>query len=309
MKLVTFGEKCCPKLGAKIDDKILDLKATYEAAHPDGRGKRGLSSMMAYLNHGEAAFDTASKVVKLAEESPNKAVWGEGELQAPILCPPKLLLLAGNYAEHVREGGGEAPEKETTTPRVFMKPPDINVIATEESISIPKNAGWIDWEAELGVVIGKCGKYIPADEAYDYVAGYTIVNDISERKLQINKEREEREGDEFFDWLLGKWIDTFAPMGPCMVTTDEIPNPHDLRITLKVNDVTKQDSNTGNMIFYINELIEFISQYITLVPGDVISTGTPEGIGVVQGEKLEAGDVVEVEIEKIGILRNPVVQG
>ena len=309
MKLVTFGQKCCPKLGAKIDDKILDLKATYEAVHPEGNRKRGLSSMIAYLNHGEVAFDTANKVVKFAGENPDKAVWGEGELLAPIPCPPKLLLLAGNYAEHIREGGGEAAEKETTTPRVFMKPPDITVIATEEPIIIPKNVGWIDWEAELAVVIGKGGKYISADEAYNYVAGYTILNDISERTLKIDKEREEREGDDFFDWLLGKWIDTFAPMGPCMVTKDEIPNPHDLRITLKVNGVTKQDSNTGNMIFNIAELIEFISKYITLAPGDVISTGTPEGIGITQGEKLEAGDVVEVEIENIGILRNPVEQG
>lgn len=309
MKLVTFGKKCCPKLGAEIDDKILDLRATYEVAHPEGRCKRMLSSMIAYLNHGEAALDAAGKVVKFAEENPDKAVWGEGELLAPIPCPPKLLLLAGNYAEHVREGGGEAPEKETTTPRVFMKPSDICVIATEEAIIIPPNAGWIDWEAELGVVIGKCGKHIPADEAYDYVAGYTIVNDISERKLVIDTEREEREGDGFFDWLIGKWIDTFAPMGPCMVTKDEIPDPHNLRITLRVNGVTEQDSNTGNMIFYINELIEFISKYITLVPGDVISTGTPEGIGVVQGKKLQAGDLVEVEIEKIGLLRNPVEQG
>ena len=296
-------------MGAQIDDKILDLRATYEAAFPDCTKKRILSNMMAYLNHGDAAFEAAQKTVECAASNPDKAVWDEGTLLAPVPCPPKLLLLAGNYAEHIREGGGEAPEKQTTTPRFFMKPSGITVTAHEQPIIIPKNAVWVDWEAEFGVVIGKRGKFISAADAYDYVAGYTIVNDVSERELRIEAERVERPMDDFFDWLNGKWIDTFAPMGPCMVTKDEIPDPNNLRITLRVNGVTKQDSNTGNMIFDSAELIEFISRYITLEPGDVISTGTPEGTGHALGERLQDGDVVEIEIDKIGILRNPVKAG
>ena len=296
-------------MGAQIDDKILDLRATYEVAFPDCKNKRMLSNMMTYLNHGDTAFKAAQKAVEYAASSPDKAVWGEGTLQAPVPCPPKLLLLAGNYAEHIREGGGEAPEKQTTTPRFFMKPSGITVTAHEQPIIIPKNAVWVDWEAEFGVVIGKRGKFISAADAYDYVAGYTIVNDVSERELRIEAERVERPMDDFFDWLNGKWIDTFAPMGPCMVTKDEIPDPNNLRITLRVNDVTKQDSNTGNMIFDSAELIEFISRYITLEPGDVISTGTPEGTGHALGERLQDGDIVEIEIDKIGLLRNPVKAG
>ncbi|MFQ6043755.1 MAG: fumarylacetoacetate hydrolase family protein [Candidatus Poribacteria bacterium] len=294
------------KLGALINDRILDLKATYEAAFPSGAQKRALRNMMTYLNRGEAGKEAAQKAVDYAVSNPGEAVWGEGVLQAPVPCPPKLLLLAGNYAEHIREGGGEAPEKQTTTPRFFMKPPSVTVTAHEQPIIIPPNAVWVDWEAEFAVVIGKRGKFIPVNDAYDYVAGYTIVNDVSERELRIETERVEREMDDFFDWLNGKWIDTFAPMGPCLVTKDEIPDPDNLNLTLKVNGVTKQDSNTGNMIFNPAELIEFISRYITLEPGDVISTGTPEGTGHALGERLKDGDVVEIEIEKIGVLRNPV---
>ena len=306
MKLVSFEASGGSKLGALINDKILDLKSTYEVAFPDCVQKRTLGNMMTYLNQGEAAKEAAQKAVDYAVSNPDKAVWGEGVLQAPIPCPPKLLLLAGNYAEHIREGGGEAPEKKTTTPRFFMKPPGITVTAHEQPIIIPPNAVWVDWEAEFAVVIGKRGKFISADDAYDYVAGYTIVNDVSERELHIETKRVEREMDDFFDWLNGKWIDTFAPMGPYMVTKDEIPDPDNLRITLKVNGVTKQDSNTGNMIFNAAELIEFISRYITLEPGDIISTGTPEGTGHALGERLKDGDIVEIEIEKIGVLRNPV---
>jgi 2-keto-4-pentenoate hydratase/2-oxohepta-3-ene-1,7-dioic acid hydratase in catechol pathway len=309
MKLISFEAAGVSKLGALIDDKILDLRSTYEVAFPASAEKRALGNMMAYLNRGEAAKEAAQKAVDYARTNRAKAVWGEGVLQAPVPCPPKLLLLAGNYAEHIREGGGEAPEKKTTTPRFFMKPPGITITPHEQPIIIPPNAVWVDWEAEFAVVIGKRGKFISAAEAYDYVAGYTIVNDVSERELRIESERVERDMDDFFDWLNGKWIDTFAPMGPCLVTKDEIPDPDNLRITLKVNGITKQDSNTGNMIFNGAELIEFISRYITLEPGDVISTGTPEGTGHALGERLKDGDVVEIEVEKIGVLRNPVKSG
>ncbi len=300
MKLVTYREKETDKLGVWLDDGILDLKAV-------SGGERVLSSMASFLRDGERALATAERAIQQGASSliaPEQCV-----LRAPVPSPPKLLCLAGNYAEHIREGGGESPGKETTTPRVFMKPPTTTVIAHGESIVIPKGAGWIDWEAELAVVIGKGGSRIPADTAYGHVAGYTIMNDVSERRLPVPAKRTPREGDQWFDWLNGKWFDTFAPLGPVLVTRDEIPDPHDLRIRLRVNQQTKQDANTGDMIFSIAELIEFISGMITLEPGDIISTGTPEGTGIARGEKLNDGDVVEVEIESIGVLRNPVKQG
>jgi 2-keto-4-pentenoate hydratase/2-oxohepta-3-ene-1,7-dioic acid hydratase in catechol pathway len=226
-------------------------------------------------------------------------------LGAPIPWPGKILCLAGNYAEHIKEGGGEVAGKERMSPNVFMKP-NTAVIGTGQAIVIPKKGNKIDWEAELAVVIGKEGKYITHDRAYDYVAGYTIVNDVSERQLIIEKDREPSERNRFFDWLNGKWMDTFAPMGPCITTKDEIEDPHNLRITLRVNGETRQDSSTGNMIFNVPELVEFTSRLMTLEPGDIISTGTPSGVGSSTGEFLKAGDVVEVEIESIGMLRNVV---
>ena len=189
-----------------------------------------------------------------------------------------------------------------------MKPPTTTIVAHEEAIIIPPNGVFTDWEAEIGIVIGKRGKFISADEAYDYVAGYTAVNDVSERELKVKDSRVDRDGDEWFDWLNGKWFDTFAPVGPCMTTKDEIPDPHNLRIACRVNGETKQDANTGHMIFNCAEIVEFTSTLVTLEPGDIISTGTPAGVGH-PDQKLVDGDVVEVEIEKIGVLRNPVVQG
>lgn len=263
--------------------------------------------MITFLAEGQRAFDAATHAIRVAMESPEKAVWVQDALLPPVPNPNKLLLLAGNYAAHIEEGGEKALSKEETTPRVFMKPPSTTLTAHEQPIVIPSNGAFIDWEAELGVVIGKRGKFISADKAYDYVGGYTIVNDVSERELKVKETRVSQDGDEWFDWLNGKWFDTFAPVGPCLVTRDEIPDPSDLRITLRLNGAVKQDANTGQMIFNPAELVAFTSTLITLEPGDIISTGTPAGVGH-PDEKLADGDVIEIEIEKIGILRNPVVQ-
>jgi len=307
MKLVSFDNSGEAQLGALIDDKVLVLSATafYMESISD-KDKNIVSDMMSFLVGGEKALDLARKIIEFARSNPDKAKWTDQRLLAPVPNPSKVLLLAGNYAEHVKEGGGTALEKQKTTPRVFMKPPSTTVIACQEPIIIPPNAVWIDWEAELAVVMGKTARFVSAQEAYDYVAGYTILNDVSERRLKLETDREPREGDRWFDWLNGKWFDTFAPMGPCMVTKDEIPDPHTMRISLSVNGEIKQDSNTGNMIFSVAELIEFISKLVTLEPGDIISTGTPEGTGIARGEKLKDGDVIEIELEKIGVLRNPV---
>jgi len=306
MKLVSLRASYGTYLGIAVGDRIANAAETF-ALNFGTPGGDALADMETYLNGGDTAHDAARRVEDLATDSPNRTMWSSDALAASVPRAPKLLCLAGNYAEHIREGGDEAPEKTTTTPRVFMKPPSTTIIASGDRVVVPSNAGSIDWEGELGVVIGRRGKNISAMEALNHVAGYTIGNDISERSLVVPDGRAAREGDGWFDWLNGKWQDTFAPMGPCVVTTDDIPDPQVLGLRTRVNGETKQDANTVQMIFSCAELIEWASRLVTLEPGDVISTGTPSGVGSVRGEKLVPGDVVEVEIERIGILSNPVV--
>jgi len=327
MKLVSFESGGQERLGALIDGKIYDLNTCY-ALFLMGTTREGDSDiltkmtekanvempyrMIDFLKLGHQAMQRAEKVLhrvsKSSSEFPKNAVCKASEvrLKAPIQRPGKILCLAGNYAEHIREGGKDVAGKEKMAPRVFMKP-STTVMGNGDPIILPKVGNKIDWEAELAVVIGKKGKYIKSKDAYDYIAGYTIMNDVSERELIIeNDHREPSEWNRFFDWLNGKWMDTFAPMGPCIVTKDEIPEPHALGIRLKVNGQTKQNSNTGNMIFSIPELVEFTSRIMTLEPGDIIATGTPEGTGHAIGQFLNNGDIVEVEIDGIGMLKNPV---
>lgn len=301
MKLVTFehGTRLCWGL-LTGEGKVVDLTGKL-------RGKSGtpIRSILELLDD-EGSTCRPADIDAIAGAQKQAFDLSEVILKPPVLWPRKLLCLAGNYTEHIREGGGEVPGKSSMTPRVFMKPPTSTLIGAYDTISLPANAQWIDWECELGVVIGRRGRFIPAKDASDYIAGYTVVNDVSERRLRVPAERSARPGDEWFDWLNGKWFDTFAPMGPCLVLKDAIPDPHALRITLRVNGEVKQDSRTSMMIFSIPELIEWCSTLVTLEPGDVISTGTPSGVGHARGEFLRAGDVVESEIEGIGILRNPV---
>jgi len=164
----------------------------------------------------------------------------------------------------------------------------------------------IDWEGELAVVIGRTAKGVKAPQALRYVAGYTVMNDVSERQLQIVKRSSSRPRDEWFDWLNGKWLDTFAPQGPWLVTTDDIPNPQILNISTFVNGVRKQHNSTGQMLCPVAGIIEYISAIITLQPGDLISTGTVSGVGATTGNFLSPGDRVEVEVSQIGVLRNTV---
>jgi 2-keto-4-pentenoate hydratase/2-oxohepta-3-ene-1,7-dioic acid hydratase in catechol pathway len=219
---------------------------------------------------------------------------------APIPTPRKNIIGIGlNFTEHVAESARtldtskELPQK----PIIFSKPPTA-VTATNTNILLnPKLTQQLDWEVELAVVIGKKGKYVAKENALDYVFGYTVINDISARDCR-------RSGQ----WIVSKGQDTFAPMGPILVTKDEIPNPHDLNLSLKVNGVEKQNANTKFMLFNINELIEDLSIVFTLEPGDIIATGTPSGVGAGRDpqEWLWDGDVVEATVEKIGTIVNTV---
>jgi 2-keto-4-pentenoate hydratase/2-oxohepta-3-ene-1,7-dioic acid hydratase in catechol pathway len=226
-------------------------------------------------------------------------------LLAPVPFPGKILALAGNYQAHIREGGGAEVNKRRITPRVFMKPGTC-VIGPEEAIVIPRWSNTVDYELELSIVIGAEGKYIDLDDAPAYIAGYMVSNDVSARSLTIAEGRDERPMDDFFDWLNGKWFDTFGAFGPFLVTADETGDPHALRMQLSVNGEVRQDASTGQMIFNCYEIVSFCSHLTTLEPGDIIMTGTPSGVGESTGTYLRPGDVVEGEIERLGTLVNRV---
>ncbi len=219
-------------------------------------------------------------------------------LGAPVTDPSKILCLGLNYRDHAAEQNKPIPER----PLVFPKVPSA-VIAHREDIRLPdpKFETFVDPEVELAVVIGKKASGVSEDAAYDHVAGYTILNDVSGRDTQ----KAERQ------WLRAKGFDTFAPMGPWIITKDEIPDPHALEITCRVNGKIRQRSNTSNLIFKVPYLVAYLSQTITLYPGDLIATGTPGGVGIFRDPpvRLEAGDVVTMEICGIGILENRVVGG
>jgi acylpyruvate hydrolase len=215
-------------------------------------------------------------------------------LEAPIQRPGKIVALGFNYRDHIEETGREIPDY----PVVFAKFPS-SVVGPDDQIPIPKITQKLDWEVELGVVIGKNCKDVEEQEALDYIAGYTIVNDLSARDLQGSDGQ----------WVRGKSLDGLCPMGPCIVTTDELDDASGLKMHTKVNGEIKQESNTSNLLFDVKQIISLLSQSFTLEPGDVIATGTPSGVGFKRDppEFLKPGDEVEVYIESIGYLKNKII--
>lgn len=223
-------------------------------------------------------------------------------LLSPVLNPEKILLLAVNYLSHSREQSVRPPSE----PYLFTKFRN-TLIGPGEPILIPRVSEKADWEVELAVIIGKAGKYISRKDAMDYVAGYTISNDVSFRDFQFSTRSTDGTTTLGLNWVKGKSLDSSFPLGPWLVTKDEISDPHNLEISLSVNGERRQCSNTGEMVFKIDSLIEYVSAGITLKPGDIISTGTPEGVALFTGQPfLNDGDIVEGTIDKIGTLRNPV---
>jgi 2,4-didehydro-3-deoxy-L-rhamnonate hydrolase len=230
------------------------------------------------------------------------------ELLVPIPRPNKLLLLAGNYNEHLTEGGGKGTERSETFPYVFTKPPTTTLNDPYKPVVIPKvSPNSIDYELEHCVVIGKKARHVSESDALKYVAGYTVVNDISDRKFRPNPGRKERTNDKWFDWEHGKWHDTFCPCGPCILSADAVPDPQRLAMKLTVNGQLKQNATSGQQIFPIAAVVAFISDIVTLEPGDLIATGTPGGVGNTTGTYLKPGDRVEAWIEGIGTLVSPIV--
>jgi len=276
VKLVTYATDAGPRVGCIDDEEVVPTP--------------GIPDIISLFNDTSLENSIEAALKGRIDSQPINEV----HLLAPIPRPPKIIAIGLNYRDHAEETGQQLPE----SPILFSKPPTAT-IGHEANIIIPDGASQIDYEVELGVVIGKGGRNIPVDSALDYVGGYTVFNDVSARDYQF------RDGQ----WFRGKSFDTFAPIGPCLTLPDQIQDPQDLRMELRLNGKTRQNSSTANMVFSVAELITDISQVMTLEPGDVIATGTPSGVGFKVKPKpvfLQPGDVVEAEIDGIGILRNPV---
>ena len=278
-------------------DKVMDVTSIA-----------GGSDVLALIND-DALIE---KVIAYVEASGGRAqampAVADVTLLPPVGRPGKIVCLAGNYGEHIAESGYVEPgTRANFTPQLFLKP-STALIGGGGVIELGKGNHRVGWETELAVVIGKGGRKIEKKNAFDHVFGYTILNDISERALNSDiADRHLREMDGFCDWLAGKWFDGFAPCGPCIVTKDEIPRPHELEIKFYLNGELRQHGSTLDMIFSIAEQIEYISSIMTLEPGDMISTGTPAGAGV-GGKRtsLADGDELVCEIKGIGQLKNTV---
>ena len=288
MHLVTFSYQGQTRLGARVrrDDRryVIDL----QAAQPDLPHE-----MIALLNAGEPALQLARQAVDTA---PDRSLRPEEDVRllAPVPATWQDHLPGAQLLRSHGPGRTEPPE----FPTFFCKTVN-TIIGTGEPIVLPKVSEQVDYEAELAVVIGRRARHVSIDQALDYVAGYSIFNDVSARDYQKRTSQ----------WMIGKSFDTFGPFGPALVTTDEIPNPHELELTLTLNDLERQHTNTRHMIFSIPMLIAYLSEVMTLEPGDVISTGTPAKINGEPGVPLfmKPGDTVTIRIEKIGELVNPVV--
>ena len=287
--LEAFNRQSGPRLDFPAGDDLLDFL-------PHGAGCAAARRLADFLSADPAALPTGA-VVPAAK----------AELLVPILRPNKIFLLAGNYAEHIKEGGGIAAERAETFPYVFMKPPSTTLTDPGKPIRIPTvSPGAIDWELELAVVIGRRTKGVKESAALAAVAGFTIINDISNRRFRPNSRRKDRPKDSFFDWLHGKWHDSFCPCGPCVTSADAIPDPQALAMQLRLNGEIRQDASTALQIFPVAAVIEFISSFVTLEPGDLISTGTPAGVGNTTGTYLKPGDLMHGSIASIGTLTTPV---
>lgn len=282
MRFVTFATGGAMKPGVISDvDTILDLSTI------------GFGSMLQFIEAGPDALD---KAAAFADQSPASARHkiSEVKLCAPIPRPRKLICVGLNYRDHAAETGAEIPK----VPTIFNKFATA-VIGPGDNIVLPRVSKAPDYEAEFAFVIGLGGRYIEPDDWRNHVFGYTIVNDVTGRDYQRATSQ----------WLMGKTFDTFAPMGPWIVTADEIPDPHNLDIQIEISGEVLQDSNTRELIFKIPDLLAFLSSVFTLEPGDIVSTGTPAGVGFVRKPPrfLRPGDDVIVKIPAIGELRNPVI--
>lgn len=280
MKLIRFGEVGKEKPGIQLENGTkIDVSQFGEDYNEAFFETNGLERLKNWLK------DNKSKCASVSDEV---------RLGSPICRPSKLVCIGLNYAKHAAEAGMKVPSE----PVLFFKSTTA-IVGPNDDVVIPKGSEKTDWEVELAVVIGKKASYVSKEDIMDYIAGYVLHNDISERAFQI-----EREGQ----WCKGKGCDTFAPLGPFMATADEIKDPNNLLLWLKLNGETMQDSSTSDFIFNVQEAISYITQFMTLLPGDVISTGTPFGVGMGLSPQrfLKPGDVMELGIEGLGVSKQHV---
>lgn len=304
LKLVTYIPRCWPdsppRAGALVGEGVVNLAEACEAADLECDCPNSVAALL-------ACRDCLSLVREAVAAAHDATPLADVRLLAPVPRPGKILCLAANYPEHIKEGRGSVHESDMATPRVFMKPVPNTVCGPDDPLLHGPMTRFLDYEGELAVIIGKRGKYIQPKDALSHVGGVTCFNDVTDRRLKIWDRPETRPIDGFFDWINGKWVDNSAPMGPCAVPLEDIGDLQALKLATRVNGETVQDADTSHMIFSVARQIEYISHMMTLEPGDIIATGTPAGVGIIRGVPLQPGDVVEVEIEGIGILRNPVV--
>jgi acylpyruvate hydrolase len=287
MKLVTLTRDGAARLGALAQRDGRDIVIDLNQAAP------GLpNNMIAFLSGGDASRALAAQALA---DPPAEAVLDRGavRLRAPIPCPGKIICIGLNYRDHAAESNAELP----AYPTVFAKYASC-IIGPSETIVIPRVTSQVDYEGELAVVIGRRARDVIEADALSYVAGYAPFNDVSARDYQMRTSQ----------WTIGKTFDTFGPLGPALVTADEIADPHALDIRVSIGDDVLQSSNTKHLIFTIPQLIAYLSAVMTLEPGDVIATGTPAGVGAARKPQrwLVPGDVVRVEISSLGVLENPV---
>lgn len=295
MKLVTYQTNGQPQLGVLQGNRIINLKSASQAIK-NGDSESLPDDMITLLSKGQAGLKRVTEIISFVEAGKIAELFDQLDqvtLLPPVLQPGKVVALGRNYAEHAKEGGSEPPE----FPMLFHKTAGA-LLGAGGTIIIPPLTSKVDYEGELAVIIGKTCKQVSPENSLDYVAGYTIANDVSARDLQ-------RRTSQF---TAGKMLDTFGPLGPALVTRDEVPDPGNLTIKTRLNGRVMQNGHTGNMIFSVPFTISYISHIATLQVGDVILTGTPEGVGFARTPPvfLKEGDVVEVEIEKLGVLVNPV---
>ena len=280
MKLIRFGINGQEKPGLELaDGSRIDVSAFGEDYNEFFFGSDGINRLAEWLNHNESQCPKIARDIRLG---------------SPIDRPSKIVCVGLNYSKHAKESGMQVPSE----PVLFFKASSA-IVGPNDDVILPKNSQKSDWEVELAVVIGARASYVSEGEAMKHVAGYVLHNDVSEREYQL-----ERLGQ----WVKGKSCDTFAPLGPFIATTDEIHDPHNLRLWLKLNGKTMQDSNTSDLIFGIPKLVSYISEFMTLLPGDVISTGTPFGVGLGLDPQnyLKDGDIMELGIDGLGVSKQAV---
>ena len=280
MKLIRYGNLGQEKIGVEIDAKNYDLSSFGEDYNEQFFENDGIERLTNYINENSGQL---------------KEIPATSRIGAPIARPSKIVCIGLNYLDHANETGATIPKE----PIIFFKS-TTSIVGPFDDIMLPKGSEKTDWEVEFGVVVGKTARYVEEAEAMDYVAGYVLINDVSEREFQL-----ERGGT----WDKGKGCDTFAPMGPYLVTKDEMSDICDVGLWLSVNGQKYQNGSTKNLIFSVPQLIAYVSKFMTLLPGDVISTGTPAGVGL--GFKppiyLKAGDVVELGADGLGVAKQNVV--